>query len=711
MPGSDGAPPLRDIVVADFSTPLAELAGRVLAELGAIVVKVEPPQGAEARRMPPFARDTGESLYWASVAAGKRSVVADLHDPSARAALVPLLSRADILIESFDPGEMTKLGIGYAQVAELNPGIVYVSVSPYGQSGPDAKSPATELTLEAAGGLLGLQGDRDRPPVPIGYPQAAFHAGVQAAADALVALCARGDSGQGQQLDVSMQSAMVWTLMSATGYPQVTGGDPPGTGAKRQSPVQMLPGLDLPAIWECADGYVTCALAGGRAGSTPLQTVLTRAAAEESVDDDLIIQDWSTWPLRLAAGTLTLEQVKRALAAVGAFFLRHTQNELMELATETSLLLAAVFDVKGLTNDPQLAARGYWRTVAGRVQPGLPVRLSGTPMLDPQPAPKLGADQALLASFGRVPGVPPGARSSSPSTRARTHAGRRPFEGLKVADFAWIGVGPIVSKALADHGATVIHVESPSRPDLLRTIPPFKDNVAGLDRAQFMANFNSSKLGLNLNLATAAGREVAQKLIDWSDVVCESFTAGAFERMGFGYAALSAKRPDQVLFSTCLRGQTGPQRTYGGYGGQGAALAGIYSITGWPDRAPASPGALTPTLSRRATGWRRFRPPSCTASGPARGNTSTSPRSRPLSISSNRSSSTTRSTGVSPDRLGTVPPWPAPTASTRRWASSGTSRSPARRPRSGGPFARWPRLASSPLTRWTGSRRGWLSIR
>ncbi len=587
MPEAPG--PLHEIVVVDFATRRAELAGRVLAELGAAVVKVEPPGGAESRRMPPFAGSTDQSLYWEVVAAGKRSVVVDLCDSAGLAELQPLLERADILIESFDPGVMEGLGLGYEQLAAANPGIVYVSVTPYGQSGPDAGSPATDLTIEAAAGLLGLQGDRDRPPVPIGYPQASFHAGVQAAADALVALNARADSGLGQRLDVSMQAAMVWTLMSATGYPKVTGDDPPGTGANRKSPVSAIPGVEMPAIWECADGFVTCTLAGGRVGSTPLQTILNQAAAEGGLDDGLAKLDWTAWPVDLAAGKLTPADVGRALEAVTVFFRGHTRNELMEFGTRTSLLIAAVFDVPALLNEPQLKARDYWRTVAGRVQPGPPVRLSATPMRDPQPAPRLGADQHLLEKL-------PPARTGL----ARAGATRRPFEGLKVADFAWIGVGPIVSKALADHGATVVHVESPSRPDLLRTVPPFNDNIPGLDRAQFMANFNTSKLGLNLNLSTEAGREVARDLIRWSDVVLESFTAGTFARLGFSHKTLAAEQPDLVMFSTCLRGQTGPQCMYGGYGGQGAALAGIYSVTGWPDRPPSSPwGAYTDFIAPR----------------------------------------------------------------------------------------------------------------
>ena len=174
------------------------------------------------------------------------------------------------------------------------------------------------------------------------------------------------------------------------------------------------------------------------------------------------------------------------------------------------------------------------------------------------------------------------------------------FAGLKVADFAWVGVGPIISKALADHGATVIHVESEVRTDLLRSLPPFKNAEPGIDRSQFFANFNTSKQGLRLELNDAGDLALARKLADWADVVVESFTPGTMARYGLDYATLSAHRSDLVMLSTCMRGQTGPERHYTGFGNQGAALAGLAAITGWPDRAPVGPwGAYTDFITPR----------------------------------------------------------------------------------------------------------------
>ena len=212
-----GAPPLADIRVIDATNRWGELAGRVLAELGAEVIKVEPPGGCESRRIGPF--DGDESLYWACLGAGKESVIAE--DP------LELLADADVFLESGRSADLCR----------RHPRLVHVSVTPFGVTGPLADAPAAEVTVEAAGGLVGLQGDRDRPPTPMGaMPQAAFHAGAQAAADAVVALCERERSGRGQHLDVSAQACVVWTLMNATGYPPNTGANPPGTSEFRAAP-------------------------------------------------------------------------------------------------------------------------------------------------------------------------------------------------------------------------------------------------------------------------------------------------------------------------------------------------------------------------------------------------------------------------------------------------------------------------------------------
>jgi len=175
-----------------------------------------------------------------------------------------------------------------------------------------------------------------------------------------------------------------------------------------------------------------------------------------------------------------------------------------------------------------------------------------------------------------------------------------PFDGLKVADFSWVGVGPITCKYLADHGATVVRVETESRPDLLRILPPFKDGVPGPNRSHFYGDFNSSKLGLSLDLKNPSAVEVAHRLIAWCDIYVESFTPGTMDELGIGYETARLLNPSVIMASTCLMGQTGPAAMLAGYGFHAGAIAGFYEITGWPDLPPDGPWtAYTDTVSPR----------------------------------------------------------------------------------------------------------------
>ena len=545
------------------------MAGRILAELGAEVIKVEPPGGCESRTLPPFAGD--ESLYWAALGAGKGSIVAE--DPA------DFLADADVFVES-----------GRTEgIAERFPHLIHASVTPFGTSGPTANAPAAELTVEAAGGLIGLQGNPDRPPLPMGVmPQAAFHAGAQAAADIVVALYERDASGLGQHLDVSGQAAVVWTLMNATGFPPNTGTNPPGTSEHRgQRPPPVAPGLKLPYVVPCADGNVILFFQMPILGERTLHH-LVRWAEEDGADvpEEIRGRDFTRWLAGLEAGALTTEQVGTAADACRVFVQTKTKQQLQAFAARHALCMAAIHDVADLLDDPHLAAREFWTDVDGRKHAGPFAKLSGTPLVAGRGAPPLGnvtrpAPHAPKPSVSKAP--PPA-----------------PFAGLKAADFSWVGVGPMIGKALADHGATVVRIESPGRLDLVRIRGPYKDNVPGVNRTQFYANFNTSKLGMTLDLKTEGGRALAARMAGWSDVVVENFSPGTMARFGLDYETLAAGRRDLVMLSTCMRGQTGPERGYSGFGNQGAAVAGLFGLVGWPERAPVGPwGAYTDFIAPR----------------------------------------------------------------------------------------------------------------
>jgi benzylsuccinate CoA-transferase BbsF subunit len=175
----------------------------------------------------------------------------------------------------------------------------------------------------------------------------------------------------------------------------------------------------------------------------------------------------------------------------------------------------------------------------------------------------------------------------------------RAFDGIKVVDFGWIGVGPITARYFADNGATVIRVESFTRFDGLRMAPPYKNAKPGLNNSQFFANFNASKKSLGLNLVQAEAREIAKRLcLEWADIIIEGFTPKQMRAWGLHYDDLSPTRPDLIMVSTCQLGQTGPYAMYAGYGNMAASLAGYYEITGWPDRGPCMVyGAYTDMLT------------------------------------------------------------------------------------------------------------------
>ncbi|MCK9486443.1 MAG: CoA transferase [Dehalococcoidia bacterium] len=579
--------PLHGVRVLDLAERGTEMAGRMLADLGADVLKVEPPGGAAARRMPPFDERPGRgdaraSLYWAALGLGKRSLVLDLHLEDDRERLGALAAAADVLIEDAGPGAMDALGLGPAALAERNPRLVYVSISPYGQDGPKAGWPAVDVVVEAAGGRLSVQGDRDRPPVPLGFPNALFHAGAQAAADAVTALNERDRSGLGQHLDLSMQDVMVWTLMDQPAYVTMTGTDPPGGGDDRA----QVPGRHERTMARCRDGYVIVTLT-----REPLGGLMPSVLAGTEPPPALAEVPWEQWPALLQAGRVPQATLDAAQEALGRFFATHTKRELLDWAVSVDLRLAPVQTTRDIVQDDQFQARGFWQPAEGGAPdepyPGPGVRLSRTPARLGTPAPALGeGGQGTEARWLREPPAPPAVAEASP--RAGDRLGES-FAGVRIVDFSWVGAGPMTAKALADHGATVVRVESATRPDLLRSLPPFLDGVPGLNRSQWTANVNSSKYGVAVNLGAPEGREVARRLVDWADVVVESFTPGTMARFGLDYETVTRDRDDLIMLSTCLLGQDGPRARYGGYGQHGAALSGLHAITGWPDRPPSGP--------------------------------------------------------------------------------------------------------------------------
>ncbi|MCQ3809469.1 MAG: CoA transferase [Acidimicrobiia bacterium] len=681
---------LDGIRVLDLTTRMAEATGKTLADLGAEVIKVEPPGGCDARTTPPFAQD-GRSLFWEAWGLGKHSVVCDIDTFVGQDHLRTLVADADILVESYAPGYMTSRNVGPDNLDMVNPALIYVSVTPFGAGTPDATVPMTDLTLSAAGGLLAMQGDHDRVPTPVGYPETSFLGAMQAAADAIMALYERDRSGVGQHLDSSMQAAVMWSLMSITSYAAL-GQDFPGRGDDRADVThpEIVPGVRMPFIEPCADGYVGMTLVLGEQGNRGMKSLMAWVIGEGALDDDLAEVDWERYLEMLGDETLSKDDANRALGQMLEFIKTKTQGEIQEHAVAGKMLVAPCYTSAHLAADPQLAARDFWVEVGGALHAGPFAKMSATPIAYRHPAPALGQHQELLDSLISDLTRPPPPRVPA--------APRGPlFEGLKVADLSWIAAGPLISKDLANLGATVIRVETEARLDTLRWIPPHLPHASPMSAGHPMANMNQSKLGLGLNFTVPEAAAVIDRMIKWADVVVENYTPGTAARLGFGYEHVRALNPGAVMLSSCMRGQTGPEARHTGFGLHGACLGGFTAITGWPARPPhpppggppgafpppypaaptarrTRPGGPTPTSSPPATPSLPSAPPCTTATAPGRASTSTCRRSRPPSTSWPRWCwSTATAAGCAP-RPGWTATGPPPKACTALLASSAFAR-------------------------------------
>ena len=166
-------------------------------------------------------------------------------------------------------------------------------------------------------------------------------------------------------------------------------------------------------------------------------------------------------------------------------------------------------------------------------------------------------------------------------------ANHLPLENVKICDFMWVMAGPASTRILADYGATVVRIESPTRIDTARTLQPYLDNQLGPDSSGLFANCNAGKFGISLDLANPAAREVVHDLVRWADIVTESFSPKAMRAWGFDYESLRKVNPKIIMLSSCLMGQTGPLAKIAGFGNMAAAIVGFHNLTGWPDRPPA----------------------------------------------------------------------------------------------------------------------------
>ena len=377
--------PLRDLLILDLSRILSgPFATMTLADLGAEVIKIEQPGGGDDTRQwgPPF--QGADAAYFLSVNRNKKSLAVDLKSPEGLAAVRRLARTADVVVENFRPGTAERLGLGYEELAASNPGLVYASISGYGQTGPDARRPGYDAIAQARSGIMSVTGEHDGPPVRVGVSSSDLIAGTWAVIGILAALHEREQTGQGQWVDISLLDGSVsWLTYVASGY-FASGAIPQRYGSAHPTiaPYQAFP---------TADGFVMIAV-----GNDSLWRKFAGALGRDGLVDDA---RFVTNPLRVAHRAELVAIIAEIL--VGA-----STDEWVARLDAAGVPVGPIQTVDQALADPQIVARGMVAEVehpkAGRLKTvACPVRLTRTPASVRTPPPLLGQhSDEVLAGLG-----------------------------------------------------------------------------------------------------------------------------------------------------------------------------------------------------------------------------------------------------------------------------------------------------------------------
>jgi len=341
--------------VLDLTDERGLLCGKILADLGADVIQVETPGGNPARRLGPFFNDDvrpENSLFWWAYAANKRSITMDIETVDGRNLLRKLTAQADFFIESFSPGYLAGLGLGYPDLQTLNPGLVMVSITPFGQDGPYADYQATDIVGMALGGFMFLTGDSDRAPLRLGFPHFYLHGSAAGATGAMLAHAYRALTGEGQHVDVSCQQAVAKTLAHAPQSWDIEGVVIKRMGVFRQTASDTTVRVN----WRCKDGYINFMLQGGSVAAST-RALLAWLDEEGMGDDYLSSVNWE----ELGYGQVRTEVMDRIVEPLQRFFEAHTKEELTNGSVERRILLFPVATSRDLLEHPQLEARSYYQ--------------------------------------------------------------------------------------------------------------------------------------------------------------------------------------------------------------------------------------------------------------------------------------------------------------------------------------------------------------
>lgn len=556
----------------------ASMAGKVLADLGATVVKIEPPGGDPERTRPPFppgqAASPETSGAFAYLNTSKRSIVLDLHTPAGQQVLHGLAAQADILIHHHAPADMGALGLDDATLRAGNPALVVVSITPYGLNGPYRDYAASDLTLQHGASLAGLCPDAapppELPPVRLHGRHGLAQAGLHAAALALGAWQGALRHGRGAHVDVAIFEVLVGLL--ARHFVSYT------YAGRVES--RLTPNLSAPlAIFPCTDG-----------------AIYIIAVEQDQFERLMGMMGHPDWARDAAFQSTASRGAPEAIATinreVGAWTAHQQSEPLFHALQANRIGSAPVYLPADLGHDPHLQARGFFHTqqhpaLGALKMPGAPAIMRDGWWRVRGPAPALvergGAEAAPTPeAIFPLPRISGGAGKEEPGPPAR------PLEGVRVLDLSWVWAGPYTTQMLAFLGAEVIKVESRARLDLTRRVDIYPPGLQGdPDANGYFNQVGMGKRSIAVNLGHAEGARLLHRLAGNCDIIISNFATGVMERRGLGPEDLQRDYPGLIVAQLSAYGQTGPYSHYVGYGPAMVPMAGLAALTGYAeDRAP-----------------------------------------------------------------------------------------------------------------------------
>ena len=563
---------------------------RLLADLGADVIKVERPGGDGSRAMGPFPADVPDperSGLFLCLNVGKRSIEVDLKTEGGRETFLELVRWADLLVENFRPRVMPSLGLDYVTLSEVNPDLVMVSVSDFGQTGPYRDYQGSEIVDYALGGPMHVTGLPDRNPLKLGGQVVQYLAGVHAAAAGMVAVLGRLKGRGGDHVDISIMETQMGSPDRRT--PMLVGYQYTGQTNKRGT-------VGVSPQRPCMDGYINLYL---------VPKYLDRAArmlGRPELANDPRFND----PLEARKP----ENAAEFEAIVMDWLMSRTMVQAWREAQEAKVLSGPLYSFADLLKDPHFIERGFWEEIdhprAGRLKyPGRPLLTPGAPAPPRRPAPLLNQHQKDVVEMLRHPQQT--GRDAHPSTPDRRGGLPLPLAGVRVVDLTVVLAGSNATSLLADWGAEVIRVEPlrsflpgtrSSNPRITKQLVEanptwlvaFPDWDPGPRPWNVWPHFQAhgrNKLSMTLDLTQREGRDLFLELVSVSDVMIENNVPETIEKLGLEYETLRKVKPDLVMVRMPAYGLSGPYKNYRSLGAHLEGTAGHTLLRGYPDTDPS----------------------------------------------------------------------------------------------------------------------------